>query len=252
MDGAGPGELTRQTRFVGMITPSGNTVVERVTIGMLREFPEVSCHFSRTAVHGAVDPFPTDYDWDSMMGAAQLLAHAKPEVIAWSGSKAGSIAFALDRELCGRITAQTGCRATTSTLALIEALRALNASRIGLISPYTADYQRKVLATFEREGLDCVADACAGLTDNLSYAWMPSHDIRAMVRRVAAAKPDAIVAWCTNLLAAPLAREIEQETGIVLLDSAALVVWHMLALLGLDTAPGAAWGRLMTLRPRAA
>ena len=94
--------------------------------------------------------------------------------------------------------------------------------------------------------------ACAELTDNLSYASMPPEDIRAMALRVAAAKPDAIVAWCTNLMAAPLARAIEKETGIVLLDSAALVVWHMLAMLGLDTPRASAWGRLMALRPRGA
>jgi|1185.fasta_scaffold01984_2 maleate isomerase len=241
-------ELMQQSRFVGMITPSGNTVVERVTIAMLREFPEVSCHFSRTAVHGAVDPFPDSYDWDSMIGAARLLAHANPEIIAWSGSKAGSIAFDLDRELRRRVTAETGCRATTSTLALVDALAALGTKRVALISPYAPAYQKKVLATFAREGLDCVADACAGLTDNLSYASMEPEDIRALALQVAAAKPDAIVAWCTNFLAAPLAREIEQETGAVLLDSAALVVWHMLAMLGLDTARAAAWGRLMVLR----
>jgi maleate isomerase len=243
-----PAELTRQTRFVGMITPSGNTVVERVTIAMLREFPDVSCHFSRTAVHGAVDPFPDSYDWNSMIGASRLLAHARPEIIAWSGSKAGSIAFDLDRELCRRITAETGCRATTSTLALIDALAALSTKRVALISPYAPAYQKKVLATFAREGLDCVADACAGLTDNLSYASMGSEDIRALALQVAAAKPDAIVAWCTNFLAAPLAREIEQETGAVLLDSAALVVWHMLAMLRLGTARAPGWGRLMALR----
>ena len=127
----GPRSSRGRSHFVGMITPSGNTVVERVTIGMLRDFPEVSCHFSRTPVHGAVDPFPADYDWDSMLGAARLLAHAKPEIIAWSGSKAGSIAFDLDRELCRRIAAETGCRATTSTIALIDALARLGTNRVG-------------------------------------------------------------------------------------------------------------------------
>ena len=86
-----------------MITPSGNTVVERVTVAILENFTEVSCHFSRTAVVGATDPHPASYDWDSMLGAARLLSHAKPDMIVWSGSKAGSIAFDLDRELCHRI-----------------------------------------------------------------------------------------------------------------------------------------------------
>ena len=239
-----PLDVFRQTRGIGVITPSGNTVVERVTIGILEAFPEISCHFSRSGVHGSSDPHPDSYDWDSMLGAARLIAHAGPEVIVWSGSKAGSIAFDLDRELCDRIAAETGCRATTSTLALVDALARVGAKRVALVTPYTPPYQAKVLATFRREGLDCVADACAGLSDNLSYASMTADEIRAMLHQVAAARPDAIVAWCTNFLAAPLAAELERETGIALLDSTALAAWHALRLLGIETAAARAWGRL--------
>jgi maleate isomerase len=239
-----PLDSFRRTRGIGVITPSGNTVVERVTIGILEAFPDVACHFSRTDVHGTSDPFPDSYDWDSMLGAARLLAHARPEVIVWSGSKAGSIAFALDRELCDRIARETGCRATTSTIALVEALQRRGVRRVALVTPYAAAYQSKVLATFRREGLACVADVCAGLSDNLSYAALPADAIRAMLRKAAAAKPDAIVAWCTNFLAAPLAAEIEDETGVTLLDSTALAAWHALVMLGIETAPAAGWGRL--------
>jgi maleate isomerase len=231
-------------RFIGVITPSGNTVVERVTIGILAAFPDVSCHFSRTGVVGVTDPFPASYDWDSMLGAATLLSHAKPDMITWSGSKAGSISFDLDRELCTRIESMTGIPATTSTLALIDAFQATGVRRIAIVTPYTSAYHGKVVATFLREGYDCVADACAGLTDNLSYASMPPDDIRAMVRQVARARPDAIVAWCTNFMVAPLAAELEAETGIAAYDSAALAVWHPLALLGYDTSPARAWGQL--------
>ena len=238
--------VTGHRQFVGIITPSGNTVVERVTIGILSRFQEVSCHFSRTGVVGAVDPFPESYDWDSMLGAATMLSHAKPDIICWSGSKAGSIAFDLDRELCRRIKHGTGIPATTSTLALVDAFESAAVRSIAIVTPYTQAYQNKVIATFEREGYHCVAGACAGLTDNLSYAAMPLEGIRAMIRQVARAKPDAIVTWCTNLMAAPLAEEMEAETGIALYDSAALAVWHPLALLGQDTRIATEWGRLFS------
>ena len=62
-----PADLTQAPSvFIGTITPSGNTVVERVTAAVLADFPEVSAHFSRTPVHGAVDPFPASYDFASM------------------------------------------------------------------------------------------------------------------------------------------------------------------------------------------
>ena len=157
-------------------------------------------------------------------------------------------AFDLDAQLCTRIAQATGLRATTSTLGLIEVLQATGARRLGLVSPYTESYQKKILATFAREGFPIVAHACSGLADNLSYASVAAADIRRMTHEVAAAKPDAIIAWCTNLMAAPLAAELEAETGIAFYDSTALAVWHPLQLLGCDVSCAAAWGSLFSGR----
>jgi maleate isomerase len=59
--------------FLGTVTPSGNTVVERATLALLRDFPSVSPHFSRSPVFGATDPYPDAYDWTNMLRAAELL-----------------------------------------------------------------------------------------------------------------------------------------------------------------------------------
>lgn len=242
-----PAELTATpSHGIGVVTPSGNTVVERVSIAILRSHPGVSVHFSRIPVHGDRDPFPDDYDWESMMRASHLLAHAKPGVLCWNGSKGGSIGFEFDRRLCARIESETGCPATTSSIALVEALRAAGATRIGLVSPFEAGYQNKVMNTFAREGYPCVGEAHAGLTDNLSFASVPGTDVIRMARAVAAHKPDVILTWCTNFLAAPFAAQIERETGIPCYDSTALAIWHPLKMLGVDTKPAAAWGSLFS------
>lgn len=231
---------------VGVITPSGNTVVEQATIAILRAFPEVSCHFSRTTVTGAADPYPLSYDWDSMLAAARLLSHAKPDLLTWSGSKAGSIGFELDRDLCRRVKEETGLACSTSTLALLEVLKERGGRRLGLVSPYAPAYQRKIIDTFAREGFAIVADACSGLSDNLAYASVSADAVRGMTREVAAARPDAMIAWCTNFMAAPLAAELEAETGIPFYDSTALAVWHPLRELGLDVTRASAWGSLFS------
>ncbi len=233
--------------FVGTITPSGNTVVERVTLAVLRDFPEVSPHFSRTPVHGERDPFPDGYDFEGMLAAARLLGHAKPDVIVWNGSKGGSIDFGLDHELCRRIEAETGVRATTATLALDEVFRATGVRRYGLVTPYDTKYQQKTIASFERAGYQCAAEAHNGLTDNLSFAAVPPDEIAAMVREVARAKPDAIVAFCTNFPAAPIVPELEAELGIPIFDSTVLPVWKALKLCGVDVRRGRRWGRLFDL-----
>ena len=80
-----------QPKFIGVITPSGNTVVERVTQAIVANFPGVSSLFSRTPVFGESDPFPKSYGVGDMLTAAKLLAHAKPDVLVWNGSKGAKI-----------------------------------------------------------------------------------------------------------------------------------------------------------------
>ena len=230
--------------FVGWITPSANTVVERVTLGILRNFPAVSPHFSRTSVVGAVDPFPLTYDFDDMLATARVLGDAKLDVVAWNGSKGGSLDFALDRELVARIEALTGAKSSTSTLAIEQVFKQDGVKTFGLACPYVDSYRERIVKTFAREGYECVAARNAGLSDNYSFSQIPANDMVAMLRDVATAKPQAIITFCTNFPAAPLVAEMEEELGIPIYDTVTMGVWGALKLLGLDTRAGRAWGRV--------
>ena len=231
-------------KFVGFITPSSNTVVERVTLAILRDFPEVSPHFSRTPVVGAVDPFPQSYDFDNMLAAARLLGDARLDAIVWNGSKGGNVGFALDHDLVARIAALTGARSTTTTLAIEEVFRTDRVQRFGLVTPYVEAYSQRIVDTFGREGFDCVSMVNSGLKDNYSFSQVPVDDIVAMLRQAAKARPQAIITFCTNFPAAPLVAEMEAELGIPIYDSVTMAVWHALKLVSVPTAPGKAWGQV--------
>lgn len=231
-------------KFVGWITPSANTVVERITLGILREFPDVSPHFSRTSVFGATDPFPLSYDFDDMLVAARLLGDANLDVVAWNGSKGGSLDFALDHELVARIERLTGARSTTSTLAIDQVFREDRVQRFALACPYVDSYRQRIVATFGREGYECVAARNVGLTDNYSFSQVPADTIVAMLREVAKAKPQAIITFCTNFPAGPLVAEMEDELRIPIYDTVTMAVWGALKLVDIDTRRGAAWGRV--------
>jgi maleate isomerase len=235
------------THALGVITPSGNVVVERVTAALLAGLPTVSAHFARIGVRGAVDPFPDRYDSEGMMTAACLLADAKPGVILWNGSKGGVIGIGHDRALIAAITAETGIAATTSTLALEAVLRQIGARRIAFATPYAAAYQQRIIARFSDWGLETVAESHLGLTDNLSYASVPYGTILEQIETVAAARPDAIITRCTNYAAAMVAAEAERRHGIPVLDATTLPLWAGLRMLGLDTAPLAPrWGEVFS------
>ena len=240
-------DFAAHRHFLGTITPSGNTVVERVTLGITGLLPAVSAHFSRTPVFGSTDPSPDAYAVDSLLAAARLLAHAAPQVLVWNGSKGAGIGIHHDEALVKQLHSETGITATTSILGMQALFKARGIQRIAVVTPYSDSAQQKTLACLASEGLDCVAHANSGLNDNLSYASVPPQDIAAMARAVAAAKPQAILCLCTNFPAAVMAAPLEAELGIPVYDSTAPGVWHALQLCGADTRGAAAlWGSLFS------
>jgi maleate isomerase len=236
--------FTAPSKFIGWITPSANTVVERITLGILRAFPAVSPHFSRTSVVGAVDPFPLTYDFDDMLATAKVLGDAQLDVVAWNGSKGGSLNFSLDHDLVARIEALTGARSTTSTLAIDQVFREDGIKRFALACPYVDSYRGRIVGSFAREGYECVAARNFGLSDNYSFSQIPLDDIASMLRDVAKAKPQAIVTFCTNFPAAPIVPEMERELGIPIYDTVTMGVWGALQCAGVETRPGRDWGRV--------
>ena len=239
----------RRTRL-GMITPSSNTVLEPMTARMLHGLPDVTAHFARVPVlRIALAPdAAAQFDPGPMLAAAALLADARVDVIAWNGTSAGWLGFDADRTICAAITEATGRPATSAALALNDALAALGARTLGLVTPYTTDVQDRIVATYTAHGTPVIAERHLEDPGNFSFAGHEEPLIRSMIDDVAAARPDAITAFCTNLRATPLAAEAEARTGIPVLDSIALVLWHAMLLAGADPARIEGWGRLFALQ----
>ena len=232
--------------LLGMLTPSSNTVLEPVTTALLAGVPEASAHFGRFAVTEialSADAL-AQFAPPEILRAAQLLSHARCEVIAWNGTSAGWLGFDRDQALCQAITQETGAQACTSVLAINDIFDALGVQRFGLVTPYVADVQQAIIANYARTGRQVVAERHLGLQDNFSFSEVPADALQAMVRDVAAAKPQAIIILCTNLRGAPLVPALEAELGIPIIDSISAVVWKSLTLAGLDARSVRGWGRL--------
>lgn len=236
---------------LGMLTPSSNTVLEPITQAMVVGLPGVSAHFSRFRVTEISLNWPAlgQFENTALLEAAQLLADAKVDVIAWNGTSAGWLGFEQDHELCRQITAATGIPATTSVLALQEIFLAQNITQFGLATPYTQDVQAKVTENFAQQGFQCVAEQHLGLQVNFSFAEVDAEKISAMVYQLARAQPQAITTFCTNLRAAPLVAELENDIGIPIFDTVTVAVWKSLRLAGVDTSLVKGWGSLFTNLP---
>lgn len=239
--------MTQRLRL-GMLTPSSNTTLEPVTAAMMRDVPGASVHFTRFRVTEIALSAQAlaQFDDTEILRAAEHLAHAKVDVIAWNGTSACWLGFPADERLVARIEQATGIPACTSVLAFREIFERTGVRRVGLVTPYLDDVQARILTNWSAAGFTCAAEWHLGLQDNFSFAEVAPETIATMARDVAAALPDAIAVVCTNMDGASLASGLEAELGIPVYDSIATAVWKSLLVAGGDPAALKGWGRLFS------
>lgn len=234
--------------LLGMLTPSSNTTLEPVTSAMVAELPNVSAHFERFRVTeiSLREQALAQFDNTPLLEAAQLLADAHVDVIAWNGTSAGWLGFEADVQLCQEITVATGIPATTSVLAIAEILRDHQISQFGLVTPYLVEVQERIMANFANEGFNCIAEQHLDLSVNFDFSEVTADQLTSMVYKVAERHPQAIVTFCTNLRTAPLVDKLERALGLPIYDTISAVVWKSLKIAGVDPTHVKGWGQLFT------
>ncbi|WP_315837055.1 maleate cis-trans isomerase family protein [Bradyrhizobium prioriisuperbiae] len=240
--------MTPRPTRLGMLTPSSNTALEPITNAMLAGITDISVHFSRFKVTEIAlsDTALRQFDDSEILRAAELLAHAKVDVIAWNGTSASWLGFERDERLCERITAATGIRACTTVLAYRDLLRRLGITRIGLVTPYRDDVQARIVTNWGSEGLQCVAERHLSLQDNFSFAEVPETKVAGLIEDVVREGCDAVAVLCTNMRGAGAAHRLEQQLGVPVFDSIAVTLWACLIAVGMDPRRIQGWGSLFT------
>jgi maleate isomerase len=196
--------------------------------------------FRRDRDRAALDQF----EIAPMVEAAALLADARVQALCWNGTSASWLGLARDRALCAAITARTGIPATSSVLALEDIFRRSRVARFGLVTPYLGEVQARIVANFQQEGFACAAERHLGISDNFAFSEVAPETLAALIREVAAARPQAIAVLCTNLRAAGIVERLEREIGIPIHDSVATALWSSLRLAGVAPSRVAGWGLL--------
>jgi maleate isomerase len=233
---------------LGMLTPSSNTALEPMTCAMLAGVEGISVHFSRFRVTEIAlsDSSKAQFDASEILRAAELLAHARVDVIAWNGTSASWLGFDRDERLCERIMEATGIRACTTVLAYRDLFRQFPAARIGLVSPYTVDVQDRIMVNWRSQGLNCVAERHLSLQDNFSFAEVPEAEVARLCEEVVREGADSVVVLCTNMRGAGIAERLEQKLGVGVFDSIAVTLWACLVATGVDPSVVRGWGSVFT------
>ena len=248
--------MARHVRL-GVLVPSSNTALEPLTQAMIASIEDgdstVSVHFSRLPVT-RIDLSAqglAQFELAPIMAAAQLLAHAKVDVIGWGGTSAGWLGFERDEQLCAAIQKETGIPATTSTLALNKALEMFHVTELGLVTPYIAEMNKAIMRNYGGIGItiDETQERHLGMTDNIAIYNVDEKTLDAMIEDVVENGARVVTTFCTNLRAAKRVGYWERWHGILVLDTVTTVLWDMLRLTNIDPTRIKDWGLLFVKKP---
>ncbi|MDF1777588.1 MAG: aspartate/glutamate racemase family protein [Rhizobiaceae bacterium] len=131
--------------------------------------------------------------------------------------------------------AQPGVPCTNPIVAASEALRAFEATRISVLTPYTDTVNEALANSFTAEGFDILNIEGFGLDDDIDMTGLPLAAIADAAQQICDPQADALFISCTALRSALIAEELEQILGLPVVTSNQALVWHCLQLMENDS-----------------
>jgi maleate isomerase len=240
------------TRRIGLIVPSSNTTMETELPELFRRRSEDFTWHSARARLAHVTPEELDRMVQASDVAAQSLADAPVEVIAYACLVAVMARGpGAHRDVQARLEAALENSArqpaiVTSAGALIDGLHAIGATRVAMITPYMRPLAELVADYVRGEGVE-VADLVAlEVSDNVEVGCIAPEILVQHARRVCSQPGlDALVlSACVQMPSLAVVKLVEDEVGIPVLSAATATARAILLALGLPpTVPDA--GRLL-------
>ncbi|GHH98975.1 maleate cis-trans isomerase family protein [Neobacillus kokaensis] len=238
-----------EPKKIGMLTPSSNTVLEPICSRMLHDVPEVTCHYGRfevTKISLDQDAL-SQFNFEPMLQAAELLAHAEVDVIAWNGTSGGWLGFDVDHELCEAITNRTGIPATTSMLSQVRAFKEHNIQSVHLVTPYIPEINKLIAEQYKIHcNVDTVNISGLAQTVNRSFSQVSQERIEEQIKAVTASPADALSVVCTNFPAVGRVEYYEDKFNIPMYDTINVLIWECLKMVDVDPRKVKGWGNLFS------
>jgi len=127
--------------------------------------------------------------------------------------------------------AQPGVPSTNPILAASEALRAFNAKRISVLTPYSDQINQSVQKCFQDEEFEILNIDGFGLEDDIEMTGLPRAAIAEAALQICNPDADALFISCTAIRSASVIDDVEQKLGKPVVTSNQALVWHCLQLM---------------------
>jgi maleate isomerase len=224
---------------IGVVLPCINTAIEPEFNHLAQFVPGLGIHAARVhlevSVGGGLTPESAMDSVKTLDTAVIEVSHANVGVILYgctSGSFSGGPGW--DKVIINRIQDKTGIPATTSTTALVQALRSLEIRKVALGTPYD-DRLTEIEKTFlESEGFEVVR--AIGLNNIEEINNVPSNLAYQLARQVDHPEAEAICIACTDFPTMDVLEVMEQDRGKPVISVNIASFWYSLKILGIKAA----------------
>jgi maleate isomerase len=219
------------THNFGVLIPSTNTTVEIEYNRLLP--PTLQAHVGRLLTSGT-GPFSPSKDVD-IAYQARLLGTAKVKVVSLAQTSASLFADDYDAEVTQRMSKAAGVPAITSAQAIGQAVRALGARRIALVSPYPPPVLERARHYYESKyGLDVLALEGFAATDSYMIGKLGPENARDAFARIDRPEIEVFVVPGGNFPTMSFVPEWEREFSKPVVTTNQAALWAMLGIMGVD------------------
>ena len=172
---------------------------------------------------------------DQLERAAELLIWTDVDLIVFACTT-GSLVHGIgwDREVTARIAGASGRAATTTTTAVLGALRALGATSLAVATPYIEELNAIERQFLEESGFGVASIAGLGCATDAEIGQLEPEDAVSLVERVNTPEADAVFISCTNFHCLPAIASLERRLGKPVVTSNLAGAWAALRQIGVD------------------
>lgn len=195
---------------------------------------DVSLHLTRTPfvpVEVSLDLARLVSEHETLREATRALCAVAPEVVAYactSGSFVGGTAG--ERAMAAAMADAGEMPALTTSGAMLDALREIDARRIAIVTPYTKSVTDSLEDYLDEAGIGITGRCYMGLTREI---WRVAYrDVVDMAREAVVDAPDALFISCTNLPTYDVIPQLEAELRMPVLSANQVTMWAALRAVG--------------------
>ncbi|KUH33200.1 maleate cis-trans isomerase [Thermococcus celericrescens] len=208
---------------LGLIVPSSNITMEMELHSALPE--GVSLHTARVPLKNVTEEELVKMN-AMAVESARLLRDAGVELILY-GCTSGSFIGGKDyeKEIEANVEEEVNVPVVSTSTAVVEALRILDAQAVLVITPYTDEINAREREFLEANDFEVLDIRGLGIEDNTQIGKLEPHEAYRLAKASFMDEADAIFISCTNLRTFEIIEVLEEDLGVPVVTSNQASLW---------------------------